>query len=84
MTESEIIWEYLMDSYPNDHQAISVYAKDKTYNLKAHSSIDSIYKIIYEVFSCKNEINTKTIIKAFLDMKRHQYEKGEIKIFSRY
>lgn len=79
MEDSKIILNYLEKNYPNDHVAIYLYSCGNV-----RSPITAINKIMNNdkaVFCAPfTEGYFMTIVKMFLEGKKQQYLRGEIKI----
>lgn len=79
ITDSTIIWNFLQKEFKDDHPVIYLYACG---NVRSpQTAMDKVIKLVIPIFSPPmTEYFVKTIIKGFLDMKREQYKRGEIKI----
>lgn len=79
MSDSEIILEFLSVVIPNDHPAIYQYiiGGDRS----KISAINNIANIIHDVFSPPySDGHIRTVIRTFLKEKKHEHQKGLIKI----
>ncbi len=83
MEISEIIWEYLSREYPDNHQVIYLYCQGnaRSPNICMEKILPSLETIFYPIVS---KPVLKTILKGFLDNKRKEFTKGNIKIISIY
>lgn len=83
MSDSEIIWKFLNREFKNDHPIIYLYACGNVRSPK--TAIEKAVSITKPIFHPPiNEHLIMTTIKAFLDNKKKQYIKGEIKIKALY
>jgi len=79
MSDSIIIYNFLSNEYPDNHQTIYLYVNGgiRSENLV----INEIMKLCREIFiPGMSENYLKITIKEFLDLKKSKYKKGEIKI----
>lgn len=79
ITDSTIIWNFLQKEFKDDHPVIYLYCCG---NLKSpQTAIDKAIKTTMPIFSPPmNVVLIKSVINGFLDMKKNQYKKGEIKV----
>ena len=83
MEDSTIIWKFLTREYPDNHQVVYLYVCGTIGAPKI--SIEHMEQFIKKVFTpIINDNFIKVIIIAYLDNKRKQYLKGEIKIKPNY
>lgn len=79
MEDSTIICKFLSRSYPDDHQAIYLYCCDGKRNTQ--TVINRILPITLKIFSPSlSENYIKSVIEEFLETKKKQYARGEIKV----
>jgi len=83
MSESEFIWKFLNREYHNEHPAIYLYVIGNVQSKQ--NAIDKIMRLVRSIFTPPySEGFLLTIVKAFLESKRKQYIKGEIKVKALY
>lgn len=79
MDDSTLIWKFLAREFPDSHQAIYLYCIG---NVRApQTAINKIMPITLKVFSPpipKN--NIENVVKLFLDYKKKQFGRGEIRV----
>lgn len=79
MSDSEIIWKFLVREFPDDHPAIYMYVCGNVRSPK--TAIDKILNQTKPIFHPPmNEQLISSTIKGFLDRKKMQYTNGEIKV----
>ena len=83
MTDSELIWKFLVRNYPDDHQAIYLYCCGQ--ERSAHTAIKKIQEFTNVIFGdvIQKELVYVTI-KGFLDYKKKEYKKGNVTVKSIY
>lgn len=83
MSDSEIIWKFLLRDLDDSHPSVYLYClgttEQKTFVI--NKQIDMCSQVFYSTFP-KTLIST--VVKAFLNYKLDEYKKGNIKITSRY
>lgn len=83
MSEDEFIWSYLEDTIPNDHPIIYLYTCGS--HRSSDNAINKALKITSDVFAPAYPlVYLKEIITIFLDFKKSQYFKGQIKVTALY
>jgi hypothetical protein len=83
MSESELVWKFLIRKYPNQHPFIGYYI-----NGNAVAKLDSIRLMLISVkdvfYPAFNEPNLLVVIKAYLELKSKEYQRNEFKINTLY
>lgn len=83
MTDTTIIWKFLILSIPDDHLAIYSYIVGR--HRSANDAINKILLLTEKIFSPPIELSIiKSAIKQYLEYKKKQHKNGEIKIHSIY
>lgn len=79
MSDSEIIWKFLSKEYKDEHPVIYLYVSNKP-----KSSANALEKVIELTNLIFGDVYPNTLIKPiakrFLDYKKSQYMRGEIKV----
>ncbi len=79
MTDSELIWKFLVREYPNDHPIIFLYVSNHPRSAK--DAFDKVVNFIKEIFiDVYPETLIKPVVKRYLDYKKEQYVRGEINV----
>lgn len=79
MEDSTIIWKFLAREYPDSHQAVYLYVCGTVRSPK--TGIYQIMSLTKKVFGpSMNDHFIRTVIIGYLDYKKKQYLKGEIKV----
>lgn len=79
MEDSVIIWKFLAREYSDSHQVIYLYVCGNVRSSK--TAVDQIMRLTKKVFSpSMGDHYILTVIKGFLDHKKKQYGRGEIRI----
>jgi hypothetical protein len=79
MSDSEIIWKFLSREYQDDHVAIYLYCSGNVRIPK--TAIDRVLNFTKQIFCpAMSELLVKYTIIAYLDNKKRQYKRAEIKI----
>jgi hypothetical protein len=83
MTDSTIIWKFLTYEYPDDHPVVYLYVCGNVRSPK--TAIDKSMLLLREIFApAMSEHTIKTVLIAYLDRKKKQYLKGEIRVKALY
>ena len=82
MTESELIWQFLYLNYPNEHQYIYLYLCGNVNTPK--TAIANMVETTCRVFNPIKREFVQMLVKSFLDDKKKQFQKGQIKLVSYY
>jgi hypothetical protein len=79
MSESTIIWKFLSREFPDNHSVVFLHVCG---NIRSQqNAMDKALKICLPIFTPPmTEQYVKTVIKGFLDMKKKQYLRGEIRV----
>lgn len=79
MSDSELIWNFLTREYPDDNIVVYIYCCSNARTIKIAS--DNLFNICKQIFyPAMSEDLINNVIKSYLDNKKVQYHKGEIKI----
>lgn len=79
MTDSEILWKFLVREYPNNHPIVFLYASNHSRTNK--DSFDKVVGFTKEIFlDVYPESLIKPVVKRYLDYKKQQYMRGDIQI----
>lgn len=79
MTDTNLIWGFLNRTYPDDHVFIYLYCVGHARSIR--QPIDDMNKMCKLVFSPSfTDPTLNAMVLGFLNMKKEQYKKGEIKI----
>jgi len=83
MSDSEIIWKFLVREYQDDHPLIYIYVcgKIRSETTSYTKMLEQIKPIFYPSMSEQIIIST---IRGFLERKKKQYKNGEIKVKAIY
>jgi hypothetical protein len=83
MQDSVIIWKFLEKEYNNDHPVVYLYVCG---NVRSPiTALGKVLPLVNQIFSpAMPEQLIKTVVVAFLDLKKKQYMKGEIRVKSLY
>lgn len=83
MTDSELIWKFLSGEFQDTHPVVYLYACGNIHSPK--TAIDKAMGITKKIFNpCITDPYLLSVIKGYLDHKKKQYIKGEIKIIPLY
>lgn len=83
MSEEEFLWDFCVNTFPNHDPIIYLYTCGSTRS--SENAINKALKISSDVFSPAYSLSyLKEILIIFLDFKKSQYFKGEIKIKTLY
>ena len=83
MSDSEIIWKFLSREYQDDHVVIYLYCCGNVKSPK--TAIDRVLDFTKQVFCpAIPEWLVKHTITAYLDYKKKQYQRAEIKVKAIY
>lgn len=83
MSESKLIYKFLVKNYKDDHPCIYLYCQGHKYSPK--TGLSRIYNEIEDLFCPPFDKNTlRDEIKTFLEEKKALYKEGKIKIKSIY
>lgn len=83
MSESKLIYKFLVKNFKDDHPAIYLYCKGSKHSPK--TGLSRIYNEIEDYFHPAFDKNTIAVeIKKFLDEKKQLYKDGKIEIKSIY
>jgi hypothetical protein len=79
MSDSEIIWKFLVREYTDSHPVIYLYTSNRP-----RSSMDSFNKVVDLTTLIFGDVYPpsliKPVVKRFLEFKKSQYMRGEINI----
>ena len=79
MSDSEIIWKFLTREYQDDHVVVYLYCCGNVRSPK--TAIDRVSEFCNQIFCpAIPEWLIKHTIKAYLEHKKKQYQRAEIKI----
>jgi len=83
MSDSEIIWKFLIREYNNDHPAIYLYVCGG--NRSIYTALNKILPTVLKIFSPAMSVSLiNTTVKGYLEHKKKQYKNGEITVKSLY
>lgn len=82
MEDSTIIWKFLTREYPDDHQVIYLYVCGNVRSPR--TALEKVMNLMKKIFSGISEQYVRSVVKGFLDLKKKQYIRGEIKVKSIY
>jgi hypothetical protein len=79
MSDSKIILEFLFVVIPDDHPALYQYIMGG--DRSKVSAVNNIAKVVHGIFSPPySDGHIRTVIRTFLKQKKHEHQKGLIKI----
>lgn len=83
MQDSTIIWNFLVREYTDEHPVVYLYSCG---NVRSPiTAVDKVMDLAKKIFyPAMTEHLIKTVIIAYLDYKKKQYLRGEIKVKSIY
>jgi hypothetical protein len=79
MTESELIWKFISKEFPDEHIIIYLYVCGNVRSPK--TSMDKAMIVLEKIFCPPYDKDfIRTLLKGFLDRKKEQYLKGNVKV----
>lgn len=78
MNDSQIIYDFIELSIPDEHPAIYQYVMGG--DRSKMTAINNIYKVTSVITPPFSQGHVRTIIRRFLKNKKEQYQRGEINI----
>lgn len=83
MNDTTIIWKYLLRTVDNEHPTVYVFCT--SYALRSRdTALNKLLNEIYIVFKPLPESLIKNVAVQFLEWKRKEYMKGNVKVKSLY
>lgn len=79
MTDSELIWKFLVREYTDEHPVIYLYVSN--HPRSSQNAIDKVVSFTKEIFwPVYPDTLIKPVVKRYLDYKKEQYMRGEISV----
>ncbi len=83
MSDSELIWKFLVREYTDSHPVIYLYVSN--HPRSSNDAINKVIELTKTIFwPVYPETLIKPVVKRYLDYKKEQYMRGEISVKSIY